>query len=402
MKTEVFLQSSPAAPRYGINELVWRCAESGRPLEIVGRDTRLSRDDIDRSKHSLWRYQHSLVHQGKVSVSLGEGMTPLVHDVIDGVDVYWKCDFVSISGSFKDRGVAVLLNHLLASGVTAITGDSSGNGGASLATYAAAAQVPCRVYVPSNTSPAKLAQMSLAGAQVAHVDGPRQAAANAAMADPDYFYAGHNWHPAFIDGVKTVGYEIWEQLEFEAPDAIIAPLGGGSNILGCYRAFNDLRDSGEIRALPRLYGAQSANCSPIADAFASGLPSWSNVTPLPTLAEGIAITDPVRGNAVLAAIRGSKGASWAVEDEQLESARAELAKRGVFVELTSCTAYVLLKNLIYAKKLKPGDRVVVVLTGTGLKSTAKPLRSFTTTLPPHLAVTDVLSTPEEQTTTRCA
>lgn len=371
MTNQPFLQSSPRSPRYSIGDLIWRCQETGRPLEIEGRDTRFSRADIDTTKHSLWRYQHSLIHQRHPSITLGEGMTPLVHELIDGVNVYWKCEFVSISGSFKDRGVAVLLNHLLASGATAVTEDSSGNGGASLATYAAAARVPCRVYVPSTTSSPKLAQMTAAGAQVVRVEGPRKAAAAAAMTDRDYFYAGHNWHPAFVDGVKTVGYEIWEQLGYEAPDAVIAPVGGGSNLLGCYRAFSDLVGSGEITTLPRLYGAQSANCSPIADAFTLGLPSWSKVTPLPTLAEGIAITEPVRGNAVLEAIRKTKGASWAVEEDQLEAARAELGERGPFVELTSATAYILLRNLIAAKRVRPGERVVVILTGSGLKSGAR-------------------------------
>ncbi|MFC5757822.1 pyridoxal-phosphate dependent enzyme [Rhizobium sp. GCM10022189] len=367
MKSDTYLQSRPSAPRYRLNELVWRCEQTGLPLEILGRDTRFSRHDIDGRNRSLWRYQRSLIHQGSLAVSLGEGLTPLVHDVIDGVNVFWKCEFTSVSGSFKDRGVSVLLNHLLASGATAIAGDSTGNYGASLTAYATAARVPCRIYVPSTTSPANVTKMAAAGAQVIRVDGTTQAAADAAMTDRDYFYAGYNWHPAFIDGVKTVGYEIWEQLGFEAPDAIIAPAGGGSNILGCYRAFNDLLRSSEIRSLPRLYGAQSENCSPIADAFALGLPNWTKVTALPTLAEAIAIADPVRGNAVLAAIRQSQGASWAVEDRQLEEARAELSARGPFVELTSASAYVLLKKLLAAKKVRPGERVVVILTGSGMK-----------------------------------
>ena len=232
--------------------LIWRCEKCGGPLDAAGVSP-LRRSDIAKERASLWRYQKALLYQGEVAVSLGEGWTPLVRGRWLGADIHWKAEFVSISGSFKDRGVAVMINNLLSNGVKKVAEDSSGNGGAAVATYAAAAGLPCRIYVPEHTSPSKITQIAATGAEVIRISGSRQAVADAAMEDNSgYFYASHNWDPAFLDGIKTVGYEMWEQLGFTAPDAIVAPTGGGSNVLGCFRAFKELHELGEVDRLPRI------------------------------------------------------------------------------------------------------------------------------------------------------
>jgi threonine synthase len=329
----------------------------------------LSRAGIDSAQSSLWRYQMALVHEGPVGVRLGEGWTPLVRGQWRGMPVSWKCEFISVSGSFKDRGVAVMLNHLLANGITKVAEDSSGNGGAAVATYAAAANMACRIYVPASTSPGKITQMAATGAEVIRVPGARQAVADAAMSDDSgYYYASHNWHPAFVDGMKTVGYEIWEQLGFEVPDAIIAPTGGGSNLLGCFEAFSGLRKSGEISRLPRLYGAQSVNCQPLALAFAQGKDTYAEVQPSPSIAEGIAVSRPVRSRELLAGVRESGGAILAVTEEEIARAHALLARGGLYVEPTSAAAAALLNNLIESKDILPDENAVVILTGSGLKA----------------------------------
>ena len=210
---------------YPTTSLIWNCGACGGPIDAVDLKP-LRRSDIVKGRYSLWRYQQALVYQGDVRVSLGEGLTPLVNGRWGKTPVQWKCEFVSISGSFKDRGVAVMINNLLANGVSGVAEDSSGNGGAAVATYAAAAGLPCRIYVPAHTSPSKITQIAATGAEVMRISGSRQAVADAAMADMSgRFYASHNWDPAFLDGIKTVGYEIWEQSGFAAPDAIIASIG---------------------------------------------------------------------------------------------------------------------------------------------------------------------------------
>jgi threonine synthase len=348
--------------------LIWCCEKCGGPLNASGTPL-LRRSDIATERASLWRYQQALIHQGPVPVSLGEGWTPLVRSQWNGAGISWKCEFVSISGSFKDRGVSVMINHLLANGVTKVAEDLSGNGGAAVATYAAAAGLPCRIYVPAHTSPSKITQIAATGADVIRISGSRQAVADAAMADTSgYFYASHNWDPAFLDGIKTVGYEIWEQSGFAVPDAIVAPTGGGSNLLGCFRAFSELRKAGEVDQLPRLYGAQSESCQPIARGFETGAETYVEVEIGPSIAEGIAVSRPVRSRELLAAVRESAGAIHAVSEAAIVAAHDQLARSGFYVEPTTATAAALLDRLIRQGTIRAGEHVVVILTGSGLKA----------------------------------
>jgi threonine synthase len=350
------------------SELIWCCRNCGGRLNVDGVPL-LRRSDIVSDRESLWRYQKALVHQGPVTVSLGEGWTPLIRGSWRGVDVYWKSEFVSISGSFKDRGVSVMINHLLANGVTRVAEDSSGNGGAAVSTYAAAAGLPCRIYVPALTSPSKITQIAATGAEVIRIAGSRQAVADAAMADKSgYFYASHNWDPAFLDGIKTAGYEIWEQLGFEVPDAIVAPTGGGSNVLGCFHAFSGLREAGEVDRLPRLYGAQSESCQPMARGFQAGTDTYVETESKPSIAEGIAVSHPIRSREVLAAARESGGGIYAVSEEAIGIAHGKLARSGLYVEPTTAAAGALLDQLIEQGIVRAGERVVVILTGSGLKA----------------------------------
>jgi len=353
---------------YSSTALIWRCEKCGSQLDAVGMQL-LHRSDIVSDRRSLWRYQKALVHQGPVAVSLGEGWTPLVDGQWNEVNVQWKCEFVSISGSFKDRGVSVMINHLLGNGVGKVAEDSSGNGGAAVATYAAAAGLPCRIYVPAHTSPSKVTQIAASGAEVIRITGTRQAVADAAMADDSgYFYASHNWDPAFLDGIKTVGYEIWEQSGFQVPDAIVAPTGGGSNLLGCFRAFSELRKVGEVSHLPRLYGAQSESCEPIARGFETGADTYVEVETKPSIAEGIAVSRPVRSRELLAAVRDTGGAVHAVSEKAIAEAHDRLARSGLYVEPTTATAAALLSRLIQEGVIRSGEQIVVILTGGGLKA----------------------------------
>ncbi len=346
----------------------WCCPKCGGPLFVEGTKP-LRRADIETNHASLWRYQSALVHTGPITLSLGEGWTPLVRGRWGNYNIFWKCEFVSISGSFKDRGVSVMINHLLAHGVKKVAEDSSGNGGAAVSTYAAAAGLPCRIYVPAHTSPGKITQIAATGAEVIRVSGSRQDVADAAVADKfGYAYASHNWDPAFLDGIKTVGYEIWEQLCFEAPDVIIAPTGGGSNLMGCFHAFSDLRNNGEVQRLPRLYGAQSESCAPMAKAFAANAPRYVEIEIRPTIAEGIAVSRPVRSEALLHAARESGGGVYTVSEDEIVAAHDKVARRGFYVEPTTASAVALLDKLLVEQRIVPGESVAVLLTGSGLKA----------------------------------
>jgi threonine synthase len=189
------------------------------------------------------------------------------------------------------------------------------------------------------------------------------------MADTSgYAYASHNWDPAFLEGIKTVGYEIWEQSGFRVPDAIIAPTGGGSNLLGCFHAFSELRQSGEVNHLPRLYGAQSENCAPLARAFETGAQDYVPIDIKSTIAEGIAVSQPVRSPELLRAVRKSGGGLYTVTEDAIALAHDKLARHGLYVEPTTATAAALLDKLTGEGAIKPSETVVVILTGSGLKA----------------------------------
>jgi hypothetical protein len=236
----------------------------------------LGRGDIDGSVNSLWRYRKALLVDAADAVTMGEGWTPLVRGAWDGVALDFKLEFMMPTGSFKDRGMTVMVSYLKSRGVTEVLEDSSGNAGASLSAYCARAGMRCRILVPETASYPKIAQIAACGADVVTIRGSRQDVADAALAmSRDLFYASHNWQPFFAEGTKTLAYELWEQLNFRAPDSVVVPVGYGANVLGCDRGFSELLRRGEIVRMPRLYGVQAANCAPYYAAFRTGWSTWS-------------------------------------------------------------------------------------------------------------------------------
>lgn len=346
---------------------LWRC-DCGSHLNLApGRG--LVRDEIAAGEASLWRYAAALSLRGLPRISLGEGWTPLVRRDWRGVGVCFKLESQMPTGSFKDRGTAVMINHLLEVGVGAIHEDSSGNAGASMAVYAAAAGIPCRIFVPATAPLGKLVQIAVSGADVRAIPGPRHAVAEAALAAAgESFYASHNWQPHFIEGTKTLAFELWEQLGFRAPDNILVPTGYGSNILGLERGFDELERSGEITVRPRLFAVQAANCAAFAAAWAAGGDRFVPFATAPTVADGIAAPKPVRVAEVLRALRSSKGGVVAVAEEDIAPALAALGRLGLFVEPTAATAGAALTRLLRDGTIGPDQTTVVVLTGSGLKA----------------------------------
>src|SRR5437763_8669238 len=292
---------------------VWRC-HCGGPLDRA-TGPGLTRAEIDTGEGSLWRYRAALALNSTPRVSLGEGWTPLVERRWEGMPVLFKLESQMPTGSFKDRGTAVMLNHLLEVGVGPIHEDSSGNAGSSIAAYAAAAGLPCRIYVPAAAPRGKVVQIAASGAEVRAIPGTRQAVTEAALAAiGESFYASHNWHPFFIEGTKTLAYELWEQLGFTVPDNILVPTGYGSNILGLERGFAELTRRGEITRRPCLFAVQAENCAALAVAWAAGAADYVPFAPGQTIADGIATVKPVRTAEVLSALRGSGGGVVAVPE----------------------------------------------------------------------------------------
>lgn len=276
------------------------------------------------------------------------------------------------SGSFKDRGAAAMLSLLREQGVRAVLEDSSGNGGAAVAAYAAAGGLHATILVPATTSPGKTVQSRAYGAAIELVPGSRQDTADAALRRAEtIFYASHNWHPFFLQGVKTLAYELWEQLDFAAPDNIVTPCGAGSIVLGCAIGFSELRRVGAIARLPRLFAVQPANCAPIAASFQAGADEPVPTAIAPTIAEGTAIARPIRLREVVAALRESGGGAVMLGEAEIAAATRDLAAIGCYVEPTAAQPAAAFAKLLATGTIAPGQRTVLVLTGAGLKATPR-------------------------------
>jgi threonine synthase len=359
---------------YPLTEARWR-ADNGHHLNL-GPGPGLRRRDIETGRRSVWRYARALLVGDEHAVSLGEGWTPLLDGAWHGAPVHYKLEFMMPTGSFKDRGTTVMVSYLKSRGVRRILEDSSGNAGASVSAYAAAAGLTCRILVPETASYPKIAQIAACGAEVVTIKGSRQDVAEAAIretADPPggTFYASHNWQPFFVEGTKTLAYELWEQSGFRAPDNLVVPLGYGSNVLGAERGFAELERTGEIARRPRLFGVQAAGCAPYAAAFREGVEHLVPTEIRSTVAEGIATPRPTRVADVLRAVRETGGSVVAVEEGEILNALRELARRGLYVEPTAAAAAAGLTRLLASGVIRPQEYTVLVLTGSGLKASAQ-------------------------------
>ena len=353
---------------YSIDTPIWR-SPNGNPL-MLSQLQGIGRKDIVTSTRSIWRYRKAFPLDVSEPISMGEGCSPLVNANYDGVPCLFKLEWFSPTGSFKDRGTSVMLSMLRQQGIQSVLEDSSGNGGSSVAGYGAAGGMTVKVLVPASTSTAKIAQVKAYGADVELIPGPREATEAAAIEQSsNYFYASHNWHPFFLQGTKTLGYELWEDCGFSAPDNIIIPASAGSNLLGCHIAFTELRASGEINKLPRLFASQPANCCPLHASFQAGSDDFVDCNFLPTVAEGTAIKRPIRLREMLNAIRESGGGTIAIDETEIIEASLKLARQGLYTEPTSAHAAAALSRLIESGEINPSERTVVILTGTGLKTT---------------------------------
>jgi threonine synthase len=355
---------------YPIERARWR-ADSGSHLNLTP-GTGLRRAQIRTDRYSVWRYAAAIEVDETSAVTLGEGWTPLERGEWHGAKTLFKLEFMMPTGSFKDRGMTVLVSYLKSRGVDRVLEDSSGNAGASLSAYAAAAGLTCRILVPETASYPKIAQIAACGADVVTISGSRQDVADEAeRMSAEIFYASHNWVPFFVEGTKTLAYELWEQLGFRAPDNVVTPLGYGSNVLGCLRGFDELKRSGEIDRVPRVFGVQAANCAPYYAAWQAGAESLVATDVKPTIAEGIASSKPTRVKEVLQGVRESGGSIVAVSETQIVEALRELARKGLYVEPTSAAGAAGLSRLVASGEIKSGETTVLVLTGSGLKASER-------------------------------
>ena len=349
-----------------------RCPLSSAPMEYTGLP-RFDPELVDSSESGLWRYAQMLpvVEPNQDRCTLGEGWTPMLQDVWSGVPLWWKWDAIMPTGSYKDRGVSVMVNWLLGQSASKVVDDSSGNAGASLACYAARANLDACIYVPESAPEPKRVQIAIYGAELVEVPGPRDLATKAAEAASltvdSVKYASHAWHPAFLLGQMTVAWEIWEQLGRRVPDWVLSPVGHGGCLLGLWRGFQHLYNSGVTQRLPRLVAVQAEPYTAVCKAFHAGrIATFEQPRMARIVADGIAISTPVRSGELLSALRTSDGAALAVSEAEILESRERLARRGLFVEPTSATVAAGVD--IMRQRFRPDELVVALITGHGLKN----------------------------------
>jgi threonine synthase len=342
----------------------FRCSKCGGLYDFVefpAFDVNL----IEDSQPGIWRYRHALGLPPEAQlVTLGEGRTPLIWAEAHQRQVAFKLEFLNPTGSFKDRGSATLVSFLVSRKVKSAVEDSSGNAGASFAAYAARGGLQARVFVPESASGPKRSQIEAYGAQITTVPGPRSEAALAVIraAKKGVAYASHAYLPFNLPGYATIAYEIYQQLG-QAPGSLVAPSGQGGLLLGASRGFMALNKAGLIQNLPRLVGVQAHACAPLWAVSNYGANGMSWVSEAPSLAEGVRVRYPLRGDAVLRAVEESGGRFLAVEENEILPGRDELARRGFYVEPTSALVWSALGQSL--DEMPPP--VVVILTGSGLK-----------------------------------
>ena len=344
------------------------CCECGGLFELDYTSPAWDEKLIDRDEWSQFRYRAFMAMDDDTtwrSVTMGEGMTPIIRF---DENVLFKMDYTMPTLSFKDRGAATLIAHCKAVGVTDCVQDSSGNAGNSVAAYSARAGIGCEIFVPEGTSPKKITMIQAHGAKVNVVPGTRDHCADVCRAkvkNEGVFYANHVYNPFFYEGMKAYIYETFEQLH-RIPANIVVPVGNGTLFIGVVKALEHLLASGAIEKFPNIIALQSELCDPLYLARLRSERHPAEVTPQPTIAEGIAIGKPMRGDEILDMVyRHDIKVVTAPEDKILE-ARQAIARRGIYCEHTTAANYA--AYLHYCEKYGPTPDTLITMCGAGIKS----------------------------------
>ena len=358
------------------------CPACARPLaaryDLKAVRGAVRREDLAGRVASLWRYREVLpLAPGAEPVSLGEGFTPLLPlpglARAHGLDAVWvKDESTNPTGSFKARGLSAAVTMARAFGATTLALPSAGNAGGALAAYAAAAGLAARVFVPADCPRAFVLEAKALGAEVTLVPGVITDAGKRLreVAGPDWSDLSTLKEPYRVEGKKTMGYELAEQLAWTLPDAILYPTGGGTGLVGMDKAFGELEELGWIPRgrRPRLVSVQVEGCAPIVRAFAAGAAEATPWEDPHTLAAGLRVPAAVGDRWMLEVLRATGGTAIAVpEAEMLRDTIALSRALGVLVAPEGGAVLAAFRRLVASGFLARGERVVLFNTGSGLK-----------------------------------
>lgn len=360
---------------YDLDEIIYTCKECGSILEVEPLRPDVSKDVFECRKSTMWKYKEFMpVDESKI-VSLQEGGTPFckcqkLGDKL-GVDLYVKVEGSNPTGSFKDRGMSIGITKATELGVNTVGCASTGNTSASLAAYAARAGMQCIVLLPSGkVALGKLAQAMFHGAKVISIKGNFDEALEAVtgLALQGKLYLLNSINPFRLEGQKSIGFEIVDDLGWKSPDRIILPVGNAGNISAIWKGVKEFHEAGFIKELPRMTGIQAEGAAPIAHAVRDNKKEIVPVENPETIATAIRIGAPVSATKALRAIYESDGLAETVTDDEILSAQKLLARtEGIGIEPASAASIAGLKKLVENGSIDKGEQVVCVVTGHLLK-----------------------------------
>ena len=339
---------------------------------------RWKRSDLAGRRHDLWRWREVLpLADGEEPLTLGEGGTPLLESrrmgpLLGLMRLAFKDETSNPTGSFKARGLAVAVHRARSLGAGHVTIPSAGNAGSAAAAYCAAAGLPCTVAMPGDTPAPIVAECRAYGARVQLVEGTIADAGAWLRAHPPRdgaFDVSTLREPYRLEGKKTMGYELAEAEGWRVPDAVVYPTGGGTGLIGMWKAFDEMEALGWIgSARPRMIAVQAAGCAPIASAFVSGAAVAAPVRDPRTIASGLRVPSALGDSLILGVVRASRGHALAVTDEALlEGARRLASEEGVFASPEAGATVAALPELLSRGVIAPDERIVCFLTGHGWK-----------------------------------
>jgi threonine synthase len=359
---------------YDLDDVIYTCSKCDSILEVL-IDPQVSKDIFKCRKSTMWKYKEFMpVDESKI-ISLDEGGTPFIKcDRLGeelGVNLHVKVEGSNPTGSFKDRGMSVGITKALELGVDTVGCASTGNTSASLAAYAARAGLKCIVLLPSGkVALGKLAQAMFHGAVVLSVNGNFDEALEAvtALALEGELYLLNSINPFRLEGQKSIGFEIVDELGWRSPDRIVLPVGNAGNISAIWKGVREFYEAGFIADLPRMTGIQAEGACPITNAVRKGAEDIIPVENPETVATAIRIGAPVSSLKALRAIYDSDGSSDTVSDDEILDAQKLLARtEGIGVEPASASSIAGLKKMVQTGEIDQGEEVVCIVTGHLLK-----------------------------------
>ncbi|MGZ3326182.1 MAG: threonine synthase [Xanthobacteraceae bacterium] len=381
------LECSVTGERYPADEL-HNLSRVGKPLlvryDLAGVKNALSKEALARRPRDLWRYRELLpVRRTENIVSLGEAVTPIVAlprlaATLSAAEILVKDESRLPTGSFKARGLAMAVSMAKALGVAHMAMPTNGNAGAALAAYASRAGIKTTVFCPQDTPEVNVREIALQGATVYRVNGLIDDCGKIVMqgqAKVGWFDTSTLKEPYRIEGKKTMGLELAEQLGWELPDVVLYPTGGGTGLIGMWKAFAELEAIGFIgKKRPRMVAVQAAGCAPIVRAYDAGsehAPRWEDAQ---TVAAGIRVPQAIGDFLILRAVRESGGFAIAVADDAITAAIEEVARaEGLLLCPEGAATYAALKQGIADGRIRRDERALLFNCATGLKYPMPPV-----------------------------